>query len=263
MIILIPTIGRVDQQHTLDMIPESWRQGTWLVVSEEEAPLHLERGRQVIVCPKQGKGTLSDVLQWCLYEIDCKGNILFMDDDLKFCYRKAKGDWKLAYMQQGDGMMERLLSDIQARLYHHAMVGVASREGFNRRDEGFELATRQCQLHGINVQLFRDLGIKYDNFPIKQDFDVTLQLLTKGYANCLLTDYAIDSVGGSGAKGGCSNYRNAEMLAEVAHKLADKYPEFVKIVRKTTKGAWGGGERVDVNIQWKKALKCGQKLLNG
>jgi hypothetical protein len=38
-----------------------------------------------------------------------------------------------------------------------------------------------------------------------------------------------------------------------AKGLAELHPGFVKVVRKETKGAWGGGERVDVQIQWKKA----------
>lgn len=260
MIILIPTHGRVNQQHTLAAIPESWLPNTFLVVSEEEKAQHEALGRKVIVCPHQGKGTLSDVLEWCLWSnLAMKsGKILFLDDDLKFCYRKAKGDWKLAYATTGDGQVAKLLDTINKELDLRVLVGVASREGFNRRKEGFELATRQCQLHGINVEFFMKNDIHYNEFPIKQDFDVTLQVLKKGRPNCVLTDWAIDSVGGSGASGGCSRYRNASMLTEVAHKLAEKHAPFVKVVEKETKGAWGGGKRTDVIIYWKKAYEYGK-----
>jgi len=38
--------------------------------------------------------------------------------------------------------------------------------------------------------------------------------------------------------------------------LAELHPGLVKVVTKETKGAWGGGTRTDVVVQWKKALKA-------
>jgi hypothetical protein len=35
------------------------------------------------------------------------------------------------------------------------------------------------------------------------------------------------------------------------------HPNIVSVVEKTTKTAWGGGTRMDVIIQWKKALGKG------
>ena len=65
----------------------------------------------------------------------------------------------------------------------------------------------------------------------------------------------VHNQGGSGSAGGCSTYRTPEIQAEAAHKLHEHHRPFVKVVKKTTKTAWGGGERTDVIVQWKKAYK--------
>jgi hypothetical protein len=84
------------------------------------------------------------------------------------------------------------------------------------------------------------------------DFDATLQLLCKGYANYISYEWAHNQ-NGSNTDGGCSVYRSKSMLAEGAKKLAALYPKYVQVVERETKGSWGGGERVDVKVFWKKA----------
>ena len=55
--------------------------------------------------------------------------------------------------------------------------------------------------------------------------------------------------------GGCSTYRTMELQGAAAEKLAAKHHPFVKVVIKKTKTAWGGAERKDVIVQWKKAYQ--------
>lgn len=59
---------------------------------------------------------------------------------------------------------------------------------------------------------------------------------------------------GSACKHKASNRRQAA----AAHQLHSLHPDFVKVVKKTTKGAWGGGERTDVTVAWKKAYESSQ-----
>jgi hypothetical protein len=63
----------------------------------------------------------------------------------------------------------------------------------------------------------------------------------------------------SGATGGCSTYRTAEMQAEAARRLAELHPNFVKVVTKKSKDtstSWKNmKERVDVIVYWRKALE--------
>jgi hypothetical protein len=87
---------------------------------------------------------------------------------------------------------------------------------------------------------------------VMEDFHVALSLLEAGYSNRIMNHYAHNQKG-SGTAGGCSHFRTPELHAKNEHLLAALHPDVVKVVQKETKGAWGGGTRTDVNIQWKKA----------
>jgi hypothetical protein len=93
-----------------------------------------------------------------------------------------------------------------------------------------------------------------------EDFDVTLQLLTKGFSNFNISTI-IQGQGSSNAAGGCSTYRDAQRQAEGAHGLAALHPEFVRVrTKKTNWSGWGSAERTDVTISWKKAYEKGATL---
>jgi hypothetical protein len=48
-----------------------------------------------------------------------------------------------------------------------------------------------------------------------------------------------------------------ESQSKAAHALKERFPEFVNMVQKQTKTAWGGQARTDVIIQWKAAYAEG------
>jgi hypothetical protein len=90
-----------------------------------------------------------------------------------------------------------------------------------------------------------------------EDFHVSLSLLTKGLPNMSI-NWMVQNQNGSNLAGGCSSYRTPERHAESALALKRRFPDFVNVVTKKTKTAWGGQERIDVIIQWKKAIAHGQ-----
>jgi hypothetical protein len=67
----------------------------------------------------------------------------------------------------------------------------------------------------------------------------------------------VQNQAGSNLAGGCSTYRTMESQSKAAHALKERFPEFVNIVQKQTKTAWGGQAREDVIIQWKAAYAEG------
>jgi hypothetical protein len=101
-------------------------------------------------------------------------------------------------------------------------------------------------------------GVRFDRLPVMEDFDVALQLLRKGYPSLTLNNWVQDQ-STSNAPGGCSTYRSLEVQAKGAKGLARLHPNVVKLVEKTTKGAWGGGTRTDVQVAWKKAYEEGKR----
>ena len=107
--------------------------------------------------------------------------------------------------------------------------------------------------------IFMREGIKFTHAKYMSDFDVTLQLLRKGFPNLVLAHWC-QNQGSSNAPGGCSATRTIESLREAAESLARRHTPFVKLVTKQTKTAWGGGERTDVQVAWKKAFKSSEKV---
>jgi hypothetical protein len=95
--------------------------------------------------------------------------------------------------------------------------------------------------------------------PVMEDFDLTLQLLRKGYPNRVSYQYVWNQRG-SGAEGGCSSYRTAEMQTNAALKLKELHPDFVSLVTKTAGTVWKDmEERSDVTVQWQKAYEEGKQ----
>jgi hypothetical protein len=176
---------------------------------------------------------------------------VMMDDDLRFCVRRKDEPDKFTLASTGEltacvGQLEKLL-----KKYAHA--GVLAREGANRVTESVVYATRMMRVLGYRTAALRNSGARFDRCPPMEDFDVTLTLLRQGLPNAVLCNWAQDQ-GSSNAPGGCSEQRTLEGQANTARKLAALHVGFVKVVEKTTKTAWGGATRLDVQVAWKKAL---------
>jgi hypothetical protein len=91
----------------------------------------------------------------------------------------------------------------------------------------------------------------------QEDFNMTLNLLRRGYKNLMLHRWVHNQAGGSGAVGGCNTYRKLEERDKTIYRLAELHPGLVQVVEKQTKTAWGGQKRLDVVVQWKKAYERG------
>lgn len=251
MKIFIPTYGRAGSQVTFDAMTNADGLYPVLVVQAREAALY--GGYPHITLPHDIT-TIAPTRQYILDELAGDDNFCMVDDDLYFYHRRSDDRTKLrditpaelrfAFMEMGD-MLDRGC----------AHVGFASREGANRNTEQHIDNTRIMRVLGYNTQILRKVGLRFDAMQVMEDFHVALTLLEHGYPNVVLNDYAHNQASGSGAKGGCSHFRTPALHAENAERLAALHPRYVKVVEKETKGAWGGGTRKDVNVQWKKAIK--------
>lgn len=249
MMIYIPSRARAAQvNHTFDHLPPGQ---AVMVVSKEDAPDYIRRFGKgaVLVTSKTGIGP---VRQWIMNHATKGGvgKVCMMDDDLRFFVRRTDEPEKL--IKATTPQVSKMLSALDKELTKYAHASVAAREGANRDTRPRLYDTRMLRVLAYNVGAFNALGVKYDRCPVMEDFDVTLQLLEAGFSNVVLNDYAQDQ-GTSNAPGGCSTYRTADVQTAGANRLKELHPDFVTVVTKETKGAWGGGERTDVRIAWKKA----------
>jgi hypothetical protein len=220
-----------------------------LVVHPDEVERYAHHGVQIIPCPVQGD--LGTVRQWLMDRHYGESPYMIqMDDDLRFAVRRMDNPNKFR-LPEGPWEVDQMFDRVFELLDAVPLVGVRQRGGANRSDVPFEIATRQCMLHGLNVHLARAMDWEYKPI-VFEDFDYTLQVLTSGYQNAVLTTHVIDQ-SASQAPGGVGEYRDNSRMERDALDLALAYPDFVRIKRK--KG-WAGMEyRTDVNVQWKQALK--------
>jgi hypothetical protein len=177
-------------------------------------------------------------------------HIVMLDDDLIFAKRRKDDPTKLLPQTAKDN--EAMFKAIEKQFKTHEHVGITARDGANRHTEPVMYATRMMRVLGYNLDLFKGASLSFARIPLMEDFDVTLQLLRWGHPNAVLTNFTNDQ-GSSNAPGGCSLYRTPALQEEAANMLAAHHPNFVKVVAKPDKGGWGG-ERIDVQIAWKKAL---------
>lgn len=256
MRIFIPTYGRSDKQHTFWHLPHKLKEKVTFVVQHRERHLYYTfPPGQVYVLPKSIT-TITPTRQHILKNImKGGGKFVMLDDDLRFDKRRMDEAGK--FYVATDKEVLTLFSTIEKKLGKYAHVGVLAREGGNRAVESVRECTRMMRVLAYDATVLNEEKIKFDRLPLQEDFDVTLQLLRKGYKNLVLCEW-VNGQGTSNAKGGCSSFRTIEMHNDNVKKLAALHHPFVKVVGKQTKGAWNGQPRLDVMVQWKKAYQSSQ-----
>lgn len=263
MTIYIPSRGRATRLLTPQQLPRRWQERTFLVVPEDEVDEYARHavGHFEILGIGPEYDGIHATRQFILDHCDTS-KVFMIDDDMTFCRRVPDWDKDLKAelivpsnrppVEVGElmDMMSEWLDEIP-------VVSISARQGNqNIRNRWFREVTRMNNVYGFYLPLMRELDIRFDRLEVMEDFDVTLNYLTRGYKNRVMTDWCWNQRG-SGKKGGCSSYRTAELQASCAHKLKELYPDFVTIVEKetpATSGLWDGMRvRTDVRIQWRQA----------
>lgn len=225
-----------------------------IVVPDAEVNIYQAYNRfsytKVIGCPETG---IARTRQWIAKHCDTN-KFVMMDDDINFIVRVAPDDWKLREAYQNE--VHDMMVWIEGLLETYGHVSVSTRQGNNR------LPTGSSPIIVENSRTLRVLAYRRDDFlsvehgrvEVMEDFDVNLQLLRKGIANCQLAHWAQDQKM-TNAPGGCSTYRTHEVHERSARKLADLHPGIVTLRQKENKTDRAGfGTRTEVTIQWKKAI---------
>lgn len=253
--IYIPSRSRPTKVLTLRSIPKKLMKNTFIACTKGQlAEYRAGNPKAQVVEADASAVDMGTKREFILKHARRQGfsHVVMLDDDLRFFRRRTDDITKFSPCSEEDmiSMFERINQAFREGFVH---VGVTAKQGSNRQPVGGVQAARMMRLLAYDLDVLKKEKIRYDRLKCMTDFDVTLQLLRKGYANFVITDYAQDQAG-SNTAGGCSTYRTKEMLAESAHQLAALHHPFVKVVEKETKGSWGGGVRTDVTVYWKKAF---------
>ena len=253
MQIFIPTYGRASSQTTYRALVEAGLKVT-LVVQNRERDLYSTYPHVEVLPPHIQ--TIAPTRQYILDALVTAHAFCMVDDDLVFFKRREDDPTKLRDIKPDELHDAFLDMGAQLNIANVAHVGFAAREGANRQVDPLLENTRIMRVLGYHAPTLRRLDIRFDAMEVMEDFHVALTLLEAGYKNQIMNHYAHNQKG-SGTAGGCSHFRTPALQAKNAHLLAVLHPGVVKVVLKETKGAWGGGTRTDVNVQWKKAYAKG------
>lgn len=258
MLIAIPSKARVTKQVTLANLPLELRRLVYLVVEADEAQAYSFLNQPLIIMKEGQRGT-GAARQAAVDFAQDKGikKILMLDDDLTFAHRRIDDD-PTKFRAATDTAVLDCITDVEKQLDNYAHVSIAAREGGNRRTEAYVDNIRALRALAFRVDILQTTGIRFDVAQVMEDFHVQLSLLLEGYAHRTV-NWIVQNQGSSNAAGGCSTYRTMEVQHLAATSLALRFPDFVRVVQKTTKTAWGGQTRSDVIISWKAAYERGIK----
>ncbi len=188
---------------------------------------------------------------------------VFMDDDLRLEMRENKESTKTRTQGKDDvsDMFKCMAGWLKDGQWSH--VAIAPRLMQQERPVGgvsdiIEANQRAMCIVGWRVDDF--FSIDYGRMMCRQDLDGTLQSLRKGRGNIVLGYWMHNQLSSAGTKGGCADYRTAEMYEETAKQLAAYHPGLVSLYQKKDKTGQFPN-RTEVRIAWKKAFNYDLNML--
>jgi len=262
--IIIPTLGRMNNQITYNNLPEKYKSITTFVVQSHEFEEMDSLYPNKVLCLPKEIDRIAPTREWIFNEFKDTKHIVF-DDDLNFIVKvpnkeNEKPKWKSwEYSDQDfDDMFETIDSWMEEGIVFGGLgtTWIIPSIDLWPYSENYRAMTNTF----YNGPLFpRD--IKWTRVPAAEDFDVTLQLLTRGIKNRISTKYMV-SPAETNADGGCSVWRTLEVHNQSQLELAKQWPDFVKVKEKEVKsGSWKGQTKLSTVIQFKKAYKYGVEQL--
>ena len=251
MKIVIPSYKRSDSSlNTLKIIPEKYQDDCYIAVREEEVSKYKKVIPQWVKIITLYKSTcISTTRNEILEFFKNEKYLCVLDDDLSIRYFSSK---EKKYIKPTKFNLLELFDYFQSRLWKgFAHVSIADTStGF--RLKGKEVYNqRYYAVLAINMEIINKLKYKYP-LIYKEDFDLNLTLLQKGFPSCIATKWAFTQK--ANAKGGCSETRTKNKELFSSKVLKKRHGDLVKLVTKKTWDGMEGGIMIDVRIAWKKAF---------
>jgi hypothetical protein len=257
MRIVIPTRGR-ENQLTLSWFPKELRLQTTVIAPKRDIfklSVVYHTGVPDYVVQPDPTWTIAKKRAWIIQEwAPSQGydKILMLDDDLRFSTRISEDDWHLKELSGEELIPEfKRLEDKLGEEFPH--VGFGPRQGNNRlEDVGWRIATRMQYSLGYYIPIVKECEL--GRIETREDMDLTLQLLRKGYPNAVWQT-TVNDQRKFDAPGGASSERTIESSNADAKKLAELHPGYVTTTERKYKASV---PRVEVICQWGKAYQDGK-----
>jgi hypothetical protein len=239
--IFIPSRSRYANLKTIYNLSESLWKNVKLVVPHEQFPQYQRIVPMGIGIIPFNETIGVDKKREFMLHLNTTGKIIMMDDDLKFY--KRTGDGK-RFPPATNAETELMVIQIVDYLDRYPMVGLVDKFMSQSRPRGFVECTRFNQVLGFNRDL---LPQPWPQFNVQHDEEHSfhLQLLTRGYKTAVLTEWS--KADKPNSRGGCSDWRNEEIMRQTHEKLLELWPEIVTITPDPARARYN----------WKKAKEIG------
>jgi hypothetical protein len=261
--IIIPTRGRTNTQLTISFFPKELREITTVVAPQKEmfklSKMYFDHQPEYVAQPDPD-WTIAEKRAWIFQWAHEQGydKIFMLDDDLRFSTRISEGDWHLREIAGKELMpeFERIRDKLGPEFPH---VGLGQRQGNQTLKEvGWKVPGKMCYALGYHVPTVMKECI-FNRVALREDMELSLQLLLKGYPNAIWTQTVTDQREYGGGKkfdktGGCGIERTVEKSNAEAKKLAELFPGYVSITQREYEASI---PRLEVIVQWQKALQDG------
>lgn len=266
--IALTTRGRVDTQKTMQRLHPEVLKHVSLFCHPGELKLHQKNwGGKVKDIQEYDSNAknLAEVREWLAYNAP-EGKIIFMDDNITFSVRLE--GYKTPRVLNKNNFTDSEILEHQTNMFNwlwksldKKKVGIAgiSFRPFNRIGmEDVERNKRFFAIWGLDCKKYysqEENPVYMSDWPIKEDFATGIAIRKMGYDILITNKFAFDKTSGSNAKGGCSNYRNVELMNSETKRMAEAFPDIISIKIRNNKN-WGGDfegkESLDVIVHWSK-----------
>jgi hypothetical protein len=251
MRIVIPTRGRVDKQITLRGLPKELYPQVVIVCPKNEVQWHREH-KVAVVAQLDDTWTIARKRQWIIEELCYHDEkIVMLDDDLRFRYRLPDNpmSFPMAKPENIVAGFRELEEHLSAEVPHAGFAAAGMSINPAALLGGWQRAKRMMYVLGYHVPtIHREVIL--GRIETREDMDVCLQLLKKGFPNEVNYSLLADQI--FGKTGGCTKERTLERSDADALKLVELHTPWVKAVRREYKES---PARTEVKVQWQKCYE--------
>ena len=255
--IIIPTKGRRNNQLTLRNLPKDLQLVTTVVCPYKEAVYIKEDFPHVeVVRQPEEIQTIAEKRKW-IVDGATDDKIVMLDDDLRFAVRRE--DNPGLFRQAAPHDILKAFAELQ-----NLLGPETPHAGFAVRGSGIGDAAKRGGWQTTGKRMMYSLGYHvptvkahaiFGRINTREDMDITLQLLLKGFPNAVNFSFVTDQA--AFKPGGCSEERTVEKSNLDALKLAEFFPNYVRVSEKDYKASV---PRLEVVVQWQQALNDGIRI---
>jgi hypothetical protein len=245
--IYIPSRSRWQTMKTLNQLSEElWPQTMLVVPPDQYQKYRTYSPPEVNITIFDGVG-IAAKRQHILTRFP-DGKFIMFDDDLLLYKRDPDGKTFHPISRFTDESVElvRTISDL---LNTYCYVGATDKFMSHTRPRGFIECARFNQILAINRELLPQPWPQFrSGVDGQEEHDFHLQLLTRGCKTAITTEWS--KMDRPGAKGGCSDWRNDDLIIAMSNQLVDFWPGLVSIRDKEPQGMY-------LKFDWRGAINQG------